>query len=203
MAAETVAVGGASRPLPGESVNGDAWTVDRHGRTCRITVIDGLGHGPDAASAAGVAVAILRDRPELAPIAALEACQDALVGTRGAAISVATIDLDRAQLTYAGVGNVEARLWLSGRARRLIAYRGIVGGPSWRVHAFEHMLTAGWRLLIHTDGVRSRLPDSLVADHAGKDLTALAGLVLADWARETDDATVVVAGEESWGGRGS
>jgi serine phosphatase RsbU (regulator of sigma subunit) len=199
MAAEEVAVGGASRPFPGESVNGDAWTVDRHGSTCRIAVIDGLGHGPDAASAAGVAVATLTARPDLAPVAALEACQEALVGTRGAAISVAAIDVERAQLTYAGIGNVEARLWQGGRVHRLIAYRGIVGGRRWRARAFEHGLTAGWRLLIHTDGVRSRLPDALVGDHAG-DLAALACLVLADWARQTDDATVVVVGERGRSG---
>jgi serine phosphatase RsbU (regulator of sigma subunit) len=200
MAAEAVAVGGASRPFPGESVNGDAWTVDRHGSTWRIAVIDGLGHGPAAASAAGIAVATLEARPDLAPIAALEACHDAMVGTRGAAISVAAIDLERARLTYAGIGNVEARLWLGGGVQRLVPYRGIVGGQRWRVRDFEHALTVGWRLLIHTDGVRSRLPDAVVGEHAGHDLAALAGLVLADWARETDDATVVVVGARSRSG---
>ena len=57
--------------------------------------------------------------------------------------------------------------------QQLIAYRGIVGGPRWRVQSFEHRLTPGWRLLLHTDGIRSRLPNELLerADLHGLDST--------------------------------
>src|SRR4051812_14246067 len=127
MAAHIVTVVGASRTYPGETDNGDAWTADWHDGACRVAVIDGVGHGPLAAAAAQLAVRTLASQPHLLPAEALRLCHDALRGSRGAAISIAHIDAERGRLTYAGVGNVEARLWLGESWQRPISYRGIVG----------------------------------------------------------------------------
>jgi serine phosphatase RsbU (regulator of sigma subunit) len=193
MASSGLAVGAASRPRPGEIANGDAWAVNRHGDTWRLAVVDGLGHGPGAAAAAEAAVRALAARPELGPIPALEACQAALRGTRGAAVSIARIDATLGRLAYAGVGNVEARLWQQDGVHRLVTYRGIVGGPSWRVRAFEYELGPAWVLVLHTDGVRARFGDAEVAAGRETHPEALATTLLDGWARPTDDATVVVA----------
>ena len=115
MAPEDVAIGSASRPYPGELVNGDAWQVDWYQGGCRIAVIDGLGHGPQAADAAHAALTTLSSRPELSPSDALKCCHRALSATRGAAISIATIDTAAEELIYAGIGNVDAHLLLEGR----------------------------------------------------------------------------------------
>ena len=188
--AEALRVGAASRPFPGETENGDAWTIQRHGDRTRLTVIDGLGHGPDAAAAAGRAVAALEGRPELDPVRALELCHQALQGSRGAAMAVALVDPAAGTLTYAGVGNVEARLVQNGAEERLISYRGIVGSALPRPRAFERPLAAPWLLLVHSDGVsaRAKLPDDALAAEAG----SVAAAVLEGWARQSDDATVVV-----------
>jgi len=52
MTEDALVVAGVSRPYPGETVNGDAWAVHRHGGAGRIALVDGLGHGPEAAVAA-------------------------------------------------------------------------------------------------------------------------------------------------------
>src|ERR1044071_4727239 len=104
MADHPIVVSVASRPYPGERVNGDAhavhWTGaaageggNGHGR-CRIAVIDGLGHGPEAAAAAACAVSFLDEHPDLDPAEALRRSHVAMMGTRGAAISIARLDLD-------------------------------------------------------------------------------------------------------------
>ena len=115
------------RPCRGEAVSGDGWSVDWDGTACRVAVIDGLGHGPEAARATEAAIAVLSAHPSLPADEALRRCHSALRGTRGAAISVARIEPDAGRLVYAGVGNVEARLWRDGTQDRPIAYRGIVG----------------------------------------------------------------------------
>jgi serine phosphatase RsbU (regulator of sigma subunit) len=193
MAHPSVIVVAATRPLPGESSNGDAWQVDWHEERCRVAIIDGLGHGPAAADAANFAVRALAARPELGPEASLRLCHAALAGTRGAAMSVALIDPVARELKYSGVGNAEACLLNSGHLERLIVYRGIIGATLPNLRTFSHSLTPDWMLVMYTDGIRSRLPLDVLPEAERRDLQAVADAILDGWARPTDDATVVVA----------
>lgn len=185
-------IGTASRLYPGESVNGDAWFVDWHADVCRIAVIDGLGHGPQAAVAASAARTALERAPGLAPAEALRACHAALSGTRGAAISIVTIDPRAHQLRFSGVGNVDAYLIQHGEVQRLVSYRGIVGAALPDPRTFNFELVDAWLLVLHTDGLRRLGSDVLLKLHAPPQ--ECAEHLLATAARETDDATVVVVG---------
>ncbi|CAA9233050.1 MAG: hypothetical protein AVDCRST_MAG77-1104 [uncultured Chloroflexi bacterium] len=62
-----IATGAATRRYPGETANGDVWTVHWHAGLCRITLVDGLGHGPEAAHAAQTALTVVPACPDLAP----------------------------------------------------------------------------------------------------------------------------------------
>ena len=192
MAAFPVAVAVAARPYPGEAVSGDAWQVDWHGSVCRIALVDGLGHGPQAATAALAAVSALAAEPALNPVDAVHCCHDALKDTRGAALLVASIDISRSQLIVAGAGNVEARLCQDGGVKHLMTDRGIVGSVLPRVRPVEMALASEWLLLMHTDGIKRRFDaqSQLAAAPGGE---RLAQAILAGWARATDDATVLVA----------
>jgi serine phosphatase RsbU (regulator of sigma subunit) len=191
--AQPLTIVAAARPHSDETVSGDRWSVDWCGSSCRIAVIDGLGHGPLAAEAAAIAAQTLAARPELPPDEALRVCHQALKGTRGAAISLARIDPDAVRLTYAGVGNVEARLWQSGCQQRPIAFRGIVGAALPTCRSFDFDLEPGWLLLLHTDGISARFQLEDFQPTILGEPRALADAILARWGREHDDATVVVA----------
>jgi serine phosphatase RsbU (regulator of sigma subunit) len=193
MAGPAVAVAAASRPYPGEVANGDAWQVDWYGERCRISVIDGLGHGPDAARAASAARQALASAPELLPEAGLRVCHRALAGSRGAAVSVASIDPVAQELVFAGVGNVEGDLWHVGRRERLVSYRGIVGSVLPTLHSFSYRLQPAWLLVMHTDGIRARFTLETLPEPERAQPERIAEHLLATWARATDDATVVVA----------
>jgi serine phosphatase RsbU (regulator of sigma subunit) len=188
-----VVVAGASRPYPGEPRNGDAWQVDWHASQCRIAVVDGLGHGPEAALASSEALRALAARPQLSPEEGLRVCHAALRATRGAAISIAAIDTEASRLTFAGVGNAEACLLLDGTWQRLIAYRGIVGATLPRLRTFTFQLTPGWSLAMFTDGVRSRFQFDALPLAADQEPQTFASESLENWARESDDATIVIA----------
>ena len=195
MGERPIAIAVAARPYPGETASGDAWQVDWDGEVCRIAVIDGLGHGPQAAAAAMAAVAALAAEPTLNPLDAVHCCHDALKGTRGAALLVASIDLARAQLTVAGAGNVEGRLYQDGVAKHLVTDRGIVGSVLPRVRPVELELAPDWLILICTDGVKQRFDEQSLLD-ATLGGNELAQAVLDGWGRATDDATVLVARPE-------
>jgi serine phosphatase RsbU (regulator of sigma subunit) len=189
--ATTLAIAAASRAYPGEVENGDSWQVDWHASSCRIALVDGLGHGSQAAAAARAACRALAKRPDLAPLEGLRVCHGALASTRGAAISIASIELDTSRLVYAGVGNVDAHLWQAGHQERLVGYRGIVGRTLPTLRAFSISLQPDWVLLIHTDGVSGRFRVETFAELL-PDPQQLAQRILEDWGRSTDDATVVV-----------
>jgi serine phosphatase RsbU (regulator of sigma subunit) len=187
-----VAVAIAARPYPGETVSGDAWQVDWDGDICRIAVVDGLGHGPQAAAAARAATTELAAHPGRDPAAAVQGCHEALSDTRGAALLVARVDLRVGQLTIAGVGNVEAQLWQHGRTQHLMSDRGIVGSVLPRIRPIVLTLAADWLLLIYTDGIRNRFDLGAVRETAADGL-GCAEALLDGWSRPTDDATVLIA----------
>ena len=193
MAAVILRVATAARAYPGEVVSGDASRVDREGGGWRIAVIDGLGHGEGAAEAASAALAALSSHPGLDPAAALRQCHQALHGTRGAAIGVASIDPAEGRLVFAGVGNVEARLWHAGQEKHVSSARGIVGVILPNIRPEELALAEGWRLVMHTDGVSSRFNLAELAERDA-DPQTLADAILSGWTRTSDDAAVVVAG---------
>jgi serine phosphatase RsbU (regulator of sigma subunit) len=173
-------------------VSGDAWQADWDGDVCRIAVVDGLGHGPQAAAAALAATAELAAYPGRDLAAAIQGCHEALKGTRGAALLVARIDVGARQLSVAGVGNVEAQLWQNGRTQHLLSDRGIVGAVFPHVRPVTVALEDTWLLLIYTDGIRNRF-DVAALVQAPLDGNGYAHTILNRWSRVTDDATVLVA----------
>jgi serine phosphatase RsbU (regulator of sigma subunit) len=193
MVDRSVVVAVAARPHPREIVNGDSWSVDWHDELCRVCVIDGLGHGPEAAEAAERARSFLRAHPGLDPAQSLEHCHRELKPTRGAAIAVVSIDPIRAQLTFAGIGNVEARLWQADRVQRFASVRGIVGRPPRRARPLHAELKSGWLFLLHSDGIKMTYVRDADFPRQTDDPQRLADEILSRGARPTDDATVLIA----------
>jgi len=154
----------------------------------RIAVVDGLGHGRAAEAAAKAAIEVFRATPEMDPTEALLVCDQAVRGTRGAAASVLLIDGARA--LFAGVGNVEGRVLGGQGDHRFSPDRGVLGRGIRVPRAIEFSLVGSWTVLLHTDGVSSRF--QLTDVNGQPDLDELANLVLTNWGRRTDDATVVV-----------
>ena len=185
----------AGAALEGEIESGDLHVVAGFDGGVLVGVIDGLGHGPEAAEAAREAARILE---ELAgePLSTLvEQCHQALRNTRGAVMTLASFDERASTMTWMGVGNVEAILLRSGRpdapAREGVALRGGVVGyhlPTLRESSLP--VSPGDTLVLATDGIRS----GFIAGLAGQGTPQeIADAILAGYARGSDDALVVVA----------
>jgi negative regulator of sigma-B (phosphoserine phosphatase) len=100
-----------SRPRPGEQVCGDRLiAVDVNGAGALIGVLDGLGHGAEAAEAANRGVEVLRAAPAEPLDTLIQRCHRALSGTRGAAMTLAQVDFRTDTLSWIGIGNVAADL---------------------------------------------------------------------------------------------
>jgi len=185
-------VGAVCLPLPSEEICGDAWEIGDDGGALCVAVADGLGHGPDAALASLPAVALAASRPELGPEQLLQLAHQALRGTRGAAMAVARVDAEAGLLRFAGVGNIAACVIEHDARRHLMSHNGIVGSNLRKVQEFTHPWTASTMLLLHSDGIATRWDLNTYPGLAFRHPGVIAAVLYRDFARQRDDATVLV-----------
>jgi negative regulator of sigma-B (phosphoserine phosphatase) len=183
----------ASMPMPGESVLGDRAVVHVAAPHVLLAVIDGVGHGPEAAAAAQLAADTLRRSEQDLATAVLE-CHRALADTRGAALSLASIDGREHILTWLGIGNVESRLLHAGDpvpvSESLLLHTGVVGHVLPRLTPQTLPLAHGDLLIFATDGIRRDFADDLMPRGSCQDI---ADRILQESVLGSDDALVLVA----------
>lgn len=187
--------GAAGRPLVGEIASGDAYLVQPYPEGLLLAVIDGLGHGTEAAIAATAAVITLESHGDRPLIEQFERCNAALKDTRGVAMTIAHAREATGEVTWLGVGNVEgmiARIDEGAVARTdfLMLRNGVVGMKLPRLQVSRQTLEPGDLLILATDGLRARFHEGL--DPTG-DPGEIAERLLAEHARDNDDAMVLVA----------
>ncbi len=156
-----------------------------------LVIVDGLGHGAEAALAAATALAIIGEQPALPLPALLARLETGLLGTRGAAIGLARVE--GLHLQYAGIGNTRALCWRGARLLRLSSQYGIVGGGlALHVEVAEMALQDGDWLLLYTDGIEEMLKLPLRLPEWQRDPVLLCEHLLAHWRAPRDDAGVLV-----------
>src|SRR5712692_2144007 len=111
MNAETmIEWGHAEHVRPGEIESGDLHVVKTFETGALVGVVDGLGHGHEAAVAASAAVSVLEEYPGQQPIYLVKQCHEAVKGTRGVVLSCASLNFVDHTMSWIGVGNVEGIL---------------------------------------------------------------------------------------------
>ncbi len=182
------------RPCLGETVSGDACFVREYEGQTLIAVVDGLGHGPRAASVARKTTGYLEEhyREELTEL--IQGCHQALKGTRGIAIGLVRIDHGRATLTYVGIGNVEMRV-VGEKSHSLVSMPGIVGYHVRKIRPEETAYHPGDLVIMHSDGVSAKFSLAQYPGLRQKAPQQIAEAIFRDYARGHDDATIVVGRE--------
>ena len=140
--ADGAEVGVVSVSRPGESVCGDGWALAGAGDVLSILVVDGLGHGPGAAEAAGEAIRVFRTQAQQEPEATMRALHEALRPTRGAAAALARVEPGAGRLRYVGVGNIAGTVHADG-SRSLLSANGTVGHALRRVQEYGVPVAGG------------------------------------------------------------
>lgn len=186
-------IGGVCVPVDGETVCGDGWIFDSTSGRCAILVADGLGHGPLAAEAAEAAMAIFRKRGTAEPSAFLTHAHAALRPTRGAAASLADIDLAHRVVRYVGVGNVAGRLVSDQGMRNMISNNGTLGLQIGRTLETQYPWLENGILVMTTDGLVTGWSLDPYPGILRRHPAVIAAVLYRDWSRGRDDATVVVA----------
>jgi anti-sigma regulatory factor (Ser/Thr protein kinase) len=185
-------VGGLNVPLRGEEICGDAWEVRAHDHGMDVLMVDGLGHGPEAAKAAAGASRAFLARGGRTPAQYLDEAHDALQGTRGAAMGVAVVDASRGQAAFAGVGNTVATVVTGDAVQHFVSFGGIVGQREIPRREFTYAWAAGSMFLGHSDGINTRWSLAAYPGLESRHPSLIAGVLYRDFARGRDDASLVV-----------
>jgi anti-sigma regulatory factor (Ser/Thr protein kinase) len=185
-------VAGVAVPYPGERFCGDAWASCKSQDRTLLLLVDGLGHGRDAAEAAEEATLTFRKRQDLTPGEILGYLHDALKKTRGAVAAIAEIQPMDSVLTYAGVGNISATVLSGGASRSLVSHNGTLGMVTSKIQEFRMPWTPDSALVMHSDGLQSKWDLATYPGLIMRHPAVIGGTLLRDFRRRRDDASVVV-----------
>jgi serine/threonine protein phosphatase PrpC len=187
--------GVAARAYPGQAESGDRHLVQPFPDGVLVAVVDGLGHGEEAAVAAQAAVAALTARAGDSVLALVRDCHEKLRRTRGVVLSLASFNVRDETVTWLGVGNVEGLLLHADASGKLVRESvllrgGVVGYQLPTLRASVLPVQRGDLLLFATDGIQAGFGDGLALHDAPRQI---ADGILTRHGKDTDDALVLVA----------
>jgi anti-sigma regulatory factor (Ser/Thr protein kinase) len=182
-------------PMAGEWTCGDGWSLTRTVQGMRVIVVDGLGHGAEAARASDEALRIARECRDCAPARVIEAAHGPLRATRGAALAVAEIVSSQRTLRFAGIGNISGTIVSGDNMKSLASYNGTVGVAVRKVHELSYPWPDDACLVMHSDGITTRARVDAYPGLAGRHPALVAGVIFRDFYRGRDDATVLALRE--------
>jgi anti-sigma regulatory factor (Ser/Thr protein kinase)/serine/threonine protein phosphatase PrpC len=190
-----LSIAAATRAHPLMEVNGDTFVIKRWGSSALVGIIDGLGHGPFALRAAQIAREFVESHYDQSLAVIFAGVERACRATRGVVMALARFDSApdvSVKLTFASVGNVEARVFGRPESLNFIVRRGVLGAGAPRPVVTEHRWEPADVLVLHSDGVSShwRWTDYPDLHEAAADVTAQD--LLRCLAKDQDDATVLV-----------
>lgn len=186
--------GFATMPLRGQAVSGDKYIVKPFPNGILMAVVDGLGHGYEAAAASDIAIATLDTYAHEPVIPLVRRCHDVLKGTRGVVMSIASFNLPDRTMTWLGIGNIEVILLRKSAnaapSRKNLLLRGGVLG--YQLPPLKESITPvmpGDTLIFATDGIRSGFEKDIILSDKPQQI---ASNIMAQFNRGTDDALVLV-----------
>ena len=208
-------IGMAMAPMAGQVTMADRHVVLTRADSMLVAVIDGIGHGELAEFAAVEATRTMTEAPPESLESLVARCHDRLRTTRGAVMSLASLDPERGLLTWLGVGNVAgvvfryrgtSHLRGAGLSREqrvgagqetaedqhdeyLVLRNGVVGDRLPTLFPRQLQLRHGDTLVFATDGVASEFDQE---DDFHDTPQHLAERLLKRYAKGTDDALVLV-----------
>jgi hypothetical protein len=186
--------GVATVTLKGQSKSGDAFLVKELPDGFLVAVIDGLGHGEEAAVAASKGAEVIAAHAGEGLIPLIRLCHEALRDTRGAVLSAVWVSARDGSLAWAGVGNVEGVLFRRDAEARpacetLLLRGGVVGHHLPALQAAVLPLVEGDTIVLATDGVRG---DFRTEKRIQQPPQQLAAHLLARYSHGRDDGLVLV-----------
>ncbi len=188
-----IAINTIMLPKKGEILCGDGWKISRNSFEYKLIALDGLGHGPEANKASKAAVDEFITIKQNTPGETIKILHQKIRGTRGAVGMVMHLNTLSNVLSYAGLGNISARIFGHEKNKSIISYNGIIGQsiPN-SLHSNQVNLQKNETLIVYSDGLKSRWDLTHLPDILSHDGSIVAAALYKDFSRQTDDLLVIV-----------
>jgi anti-sigma regulatory factor (Ser/Thr protein kinase) len=180
-------------PKPSETVSGDGCTYKISERYFKLLLLDGLGHGPEANKAVLEAFSAFKLCPYHDPAEIIRYMHVPLKKTRGGVGTVVVYDSITEKYAIVGVGNIATKIIGAGEFRNVMSYNGIVGHNIPNTMTNHDVSAKDFRFIVLcSDGIKSRWDLSKYPMIQRYDPIIIAAAIYKDFARKTDDMSVVV-----------
>ncbi|MCT8977392.1 ATP-binding protein/SpoIIE family protein phosphatase [Clostridium sp. CX1] len=189
---DSVDFGVFSMAKPGQEVCGDDWLIRTEKDSLCILVSDALGHGEGAAKTSREAVKIFIQDKESPLEDKLLNLHEGLKGTRGAAIAIAHVNLNKDSINYIGVGNISGRIFYNETYQSCISTEGIVGANMGKYQRFTYKFFEESVFIMNTDGFATSINFNHYPGILNKKSSLIAALIYRDFSTKNDDMAVVV-----------
>jgi serine/threonine protein phosphatase PrpC len=186
--------GMAARNMKGQTGSGDCHLIQSFPNGLLVAVVDGLGHGQEAAHAAKKAIASLSAFAQEPPALLMNRCHRELAGTRGAVATLVSFNFTKRTMTWLGVGSVETVMLRADSkaapaSHSLLLYSGVLGYRLPHMQDFTINIEPGDTLILATDGIQRSFSEKLLLKDSPQ---RIADHIMAKYGKETDDALVLV-----------
>ena len=180
--------------MPGQTVSGDGTYFSIDDRYFKLMVADGLGHGEEANYAVNEGIAAFKASKKTSPSAILKDIHQYIAKTRGMVATIVVFDAVKKTWTMAGVGNITTRMSNFLDIKNQMSYNGIIGHNIPNImNDQEAALNTFHQVTLCSDGIKSRWELAKYPGINRCDLSIQAAAIYKDYARHTDDMSVVIA----------
>ncbi|MGB8192441.1 MAG: SpoIIE family protein phosphatase [Chitinophagaceae bacterium] len=179
-------------PKPGEKHCGDGLYYTVTSEYLKLFVGDGLGHGKPAEEAVMQAGKAFLECGENEPAEIIRYINNAVKKTRGLVGTAVVFDFKDRVWKICGVGNISTKAISADSVKNYMSYNGIIGlNVPKTLNAQELAYEKGQHLVMCSDGIKSRWDTIKQPVIFRYDLGILCASILKDFARNTDDMSVV------------
>ena len=175
----------------GEDACGDGWAVVQGRGRLIVLVVDGLGHGFEAATAARTAIETVQAKAHLDAPNLMDALHGALRPTRGAAAALAMLQPESELCMFCGVGNISASIRSAGTSRSMVSHNGTLGHSVRKIQEFQYPFPKGSLLMMHSDGLATHWDLAAYPGIEARHPAVIAAGLYRDHSRGRDDLTVL------------
>lgn len=179
--------------MPGEEVCGDGYHIKKIGDETQLFLGDGLGHGPNAHEAVTTAIDAFKECTETNPTDILRYMHQKVKKTRGLVGSIASYHHIKKEWKTCGVGNITTRFYEGPTARRVMSHNGIIGLNIPAIMNAQVIADTNFQhIIMFSDGIRNQWELSQYQTILKYASPIIAAAVFKDFARGTDDMTMLV-----------
>lgn len=179
-------------PKPGETECGDGFHYKQSKEGLKLFLGDGLGHGKEAAQAVKQAIEAFRLCSEESPVEILRFINQSVKRTRGLVGTVAIFNRQEKEWKICGVGNIATRFFGTAAIKNHSPYNGILGLNMPNTMKDQTIpLESGQTCVMYSDGIKSKWELLKLPGILRHDLSLLNAALFKDFARNTDDMSIV------------